>query len=524
MSILPKPRSLLVPALILGLADPTQAASHREAPLTSIDRTADITDFYAFRSSDRPDTATAILCTDPLLEPANGPNYFPFDTALLYAIRVDYDHDAVEDVTFEVRFQTEQRLPGVPVGFAGAGGGIKAPPLSPAPIAPGTPLVPPAITALEGPGSQGIGLRQTYTVTMRQKGKETRLRRTGGGNLIAVPSNVGPRTMPDYEDDLFAAGAFDLDKGVRVFAGTVDDAFFIDLGAAFDTLNFRVIPGPGSTGVPLVLSDAQDATDDANFLADDVSGYNVNCIAIQAPLGLLTKSGKPPASNDPLAQVGFWGTTSRRALSVRQSATPDVEIGGFVQVQRMANPLVNELLIGTDRKDLWSRSEPKNDAKFQGQVLDPLIVRLGQAAFAAAGIQFPIPAPPRLDLAPLAFYSSGPAGPFADLLRVNLAVPATPPDQRSRLGGCGGDPGGFPNGRRTTDDVTDCFLRAGFGILAPGFNVFPFNRLGDGVNVNDRPIADAFPYLAPAQSGRQSRHVDPGEQGCSTADGSCALN
>jgi hypothetical protein len=359
---------------------------------------------------------------------------------------------------------------------------------------------------------------------MRQKGKgETRLRRSGGGELYAVPSNVGPRTMPSYEDDLFAAGAFDLDRGVRVFAGTVDDAFFIDLGAAFDTLNFRAIPGPGSTGVPLVLSDAQDATDDANFLADDVSGYNVNCIAIQAPIGLLTKSGAAPATpSDPLAQVGFWGTTSRRALSVRTPLAPDFESGRFVQVQRMANPLVNELLIGTDRKDFWSRSEPKNDSRFQAQVLDPLIVRLGQAAFAAAGIAVPIPAPPRLDLAPLAFYSTGPAGPFADLLRVNLAIPATPADQRSRLGGCGGDPAGFPNGRRTTDDVTDCFLRAGFGILTPGGNVFPFNRLGDGVNVNDRAIADAFPFLAPAQSGRNSRHVDPGEPGC--AGGVCPVN
>jgi hypothetical protein len=516
-------RSLLVPALLLGLASAAEAASHREAPLTSIDRTADITDFYAFVSPDRPDTATSILCTDPLLEPSNGPNYFPFDTGLLYAIRVDYDHDAVEDVVFEVQFETEQRLPGVPVGFAGAGNGIAAPALSPAPIAPGTPLVPPAITALEGAGSQGIGLRQTYSVTLRQKGRTTRLRRSGGGELYAVPSNVGPRTMPNY-DGLFSAGAFDLDKGVRVWAGTADDAFFIDLGAAFDTLNFRAIPGPGSTGVPLVLSDTQDATDDANFLADDVSGYNVNCIAIQAPLSIFSATGRAPAAGEPLAQVGFWGTTSRRALAVRRPASPDLELGSFVQVQRMANPLFNELLIGTDRKDLWSRSAPRHDAQFQAEVLDPLIVRLGQAAFAAAGIEIPIPTPPRLDLAPLAFYSSGPAGPLADLLRVNLGIPATPAAQRSRLGGCGGDPAGFPNGRRTTDDVTDCFLRAGFGIFAPGFDVFPFNRLGDGVNVNDRPIADAFPFLAPAQSGRQSRHVDPGEPGCATADGICPLD
>ena len=61
MPILPPPRSLLIAALIGGLATPGQAASHREAPLTAIDRTADITDFYAFRSPDRPDTATSII-------------------------------------------------------------------------------------------------------------------------------------------------------------------------------------------------------------------------------------------------------------------------------------------------------------------------------------------------------------------------------------------------------------------------------------------------------------------------------
>jgi hypothetical protein len=519
-------RELLTSALCLSLvAAPalSRAASHREAPVTSLDRTADITDFYAFVSPDRPDTVTSILCTDPLLEPANGPNYFPFDPDLEYAIRIDNDHDARPDISLTFRFETEQNLPGVPVGFAGAGDGIAAPGLSPPPVAPGTPLVPPAITALEGPGSEGIGLRQTYEVAAEVGSKRIPLRRVGGGDLVALPSNVGPRTMPDYAS-LFAQAVYDLPADIKVFAGTVDDSFFIDLGAAFDTLNVRVIPGPGSTGIPLVLSDAQDATDDANFLADDVSGYNVNCIAIQIPTWYVARSGEHPSADDPLRQIGFWGTTSRRSFSIRPDEKPSIELGKFVQVQRMANPLFNELLIGTDQKDLWSRSRPADDGRFADSALDPLIVRLGQAAFAAAGIEFPIPQPPRLDLAPLVFYSSGPQGPFADLLRVDLSVPPTPAASRSRLGLCGGDPAGFPNGRRTTDDVTDCFLRAGFGILLPEFNVFPFNRLGDGVNVNDNPVPETFPFVPMANSGRNSRHVDPGEPGCATSDGTCPVD
>ena len=59
-------------------------------------------------------------------------------------------------------------------------------------------------------------------------------------------------------------------------------------------------------------------------------------------------------------------------------------------------------------------------------------------------------------------------------------------------------------------------------MLAPGFNKLPNNRLGDGVNVDDTPRVAAFPYLAPAQSGRNSRHVDPGEPGCAT--GKCPID
>jgi hypothetical protein len=66
----------------------------------------------------------------------------------------------------------------------------------------------------------------------------------------------------------------------------------------------------------------------------------------------------------------------------------------------------------------------------------------------------------------------------------------------------GGDPADFPNGGRLFDDVTDIFLRvvAG-GILNPSFNVVPNNRLGDGVNT----------YLTDCPSGRDRRHIDPGE-------------
>src|SRR6202049_2724285 len=89
------------------------ASSHREAPITALDRTADVTDWYAFVSYDNPNNVTFILNVDPLLEPANGPNYFPFDPSVLYEMHVDNNQDGLDDITFQFRFNTEFRLPTV---------------------------------------------------------------------------------------------------------------------------------------------------------------------------------------------------------------------------------------------------------------------------------------------------------------------------------------------------------------------------------------------------------------------------
>lgn len=512
-----KHRAILAIALAALLAAPPSvlAANHREAPITALDRLADITDFFAFVSYDDPSKVTFILCVDPLLEPANGPNYFPFDPEIVYAIRIDNNHDAVEDVRFEFRFQTEIRLPNVFTGFVGAGAGIVAPANSPPPVAPGTLVIPPAITALDGPGSEGLGLRQSYSVVMVRGAERTDL--TNGQTLFAVPSNVGPRTMPDYPA-LASQGIYNLASDVRVFAGTVEDPFWIDLGAAFDSLNFR--PSAFLTGVPGVLSDLQDADDTQNFAPDDVAGYNVNAIAVEVPIELLTSTGQIEPASSPAATIGAWGTTSRPRVTIRRSpnrgqADGREDIRDFRQVQRMGNPLFNELIIGTGFKDRFSMSEPKDDAQFAGFALDPLLARVLNAIY---GID--IPAPPRTDLLLLVQYlppiaaPGTPAGPVADLLRLNTGVPPTAAGLRKRLGVVAGDLAGFPNGRRVSDDVTDIAARAVAGILVFGLGAFPYNRIGDGVNTNDVPYQETFPYVALAHSGRNSRHVDPGEAGC----------
>jgi hypothetical protein len=517
-------------ALAVFALAPAQAANHREAPLTAIDTKADITDWFAFVSYDDPTKVTMILDVDPLLEPSNGPNYFPFDHEILYEMKVDNDFDADEDIKIQFRFgKPEIRLPGVFTGFVGAGAGVNTPPNSPPPIAPETPLIPPTISKLDGPGSEGLSLRQTYTVAILKK-VGNRWRKTfdsGVRKLIAVPSNVGPRTMQNY-DALARQGIYDLGGGVKVFAGTVDDPFYIDLGAAFDSFNFRA--GASAPGLPPgVLSDDQDADDTQNFASDDVSGFNVNAIAIELPITMLTSDGQPHPATDAAAVIGTYATTSRPRIKV-QPAFPGGKpalSANFVQIQRMGNALFNELIIGTGDKDKFSMSEPKNDAQFASHALDPLLARVFNAISGGA-VQIPTPPRadpnhPQVDLGPLVFYAAPicpgctpqQRGPVADLLRLNTGIPATPQANRKRLGFIAGDVAGYPNGRRVSDDVTDISARAVVGLLAgPPFNGFPNNRIGDGTNANDRVYQETFPYVAFANDGRNSRHVDPSEAGC----------
>jgi hypothetical protein len=484
------------------------AANHREAPITALDHKADISDVYAFRSyaPGSSDKVTMIMSVDPLLEPGNGPNWFPFDPDILYEIKVDNNQDAVADVVFQFRFKTELRFPKPFQVYLGTGSGVAAPANSPPPVLPGALIVPPRITTF---ADVGLVQRQSYVVTLIDGGVATKLEGVGGAPLFAVPANVGPRTM-DY-DALFNQGTYTLANGIKAFAGTTDDAFWIDLGGAFDTLNTSVAPP--------VLSPAEDAAL-VNLAADTVSGYAVNSIAIEVPIAMLTSTGaiEPPTS--PAATIGVWATTSRPRTLVRRSPLPSASSGTFFQVQRMGNPLINELLVGTGHKDRFSMDQPKNDSQFASFFLDPALARVVNALTNGA---VAIPTPPRLDLLPVVTYappiaaSGTPAGPIADLLRLNTGVAPTPEFLANRLGVLGGDPAGFPNGRRLFDDVTDLALRLVVGgvLAGPPFSASSINtRLGDGVNVNDAPYRSDFPYLASAPSGRSRRHVDPGEPAC----------
>lgn len=460
----------------------TMAASHREAPLIAQDPTADNTDFYAFRSWTNPGNVVFILNTIPLQEPGGGPNYFNFGDDVLYKISVDTNADGEDDLSYEFRFKTEIRDPlQLPLAYVAL----------------------PQITALDGAGSEGIILRQTYTVTEIRGHSRTDL---GTRTMFAVPSNVGPLTMPNYEA-LAAQGIYALANGGKVFAGQRDDSFYIDLGAAFDTLNFRKNPP--------ILADDKDGNDFVNpFGNDTLSGFNISTIAIEVPIAAVTSNAN--------AVIGAYASTERRKVSVnrsQQNGHSTVNAGPEVQVSRMANPLVNELIIGTNRKDEWNATDPSDEAKFLDFYLNS---RLALAMNIRFGTHFPTTN--RVDLVnALLKYPSQPQSgtcgrnDCAELLRLNLAVAPTPPAAQKRLGVLAGDPAGWPNGRRPNDDVTDVALR-----LVAGFLLDPAGtpKLGDGVNFNigaegsnltANGIYTIFPYLPTPHDGRNRRHIDCGE-------------
>jgi hypothetical protein len=194
-------------------------------------------------------------------------------------------------------------------------------------------------------------------------------------------------------------------------------------------------------------------------------------------------------------------------------------------VQRLGNPLINELIIGTGSKDRFSMDDPTNDAQFASFFLNPLLAQI----FSSIGI--PVPPVPRTDLLPLVQYmapicpgcAASDAGPIADLLRLNTGIPPTAFGSQKRLGFLAGDNAGFPNGRRPVDDVIDIAARAVGGILA---NSTKYGTpIGDGVNTSSSQLTGTFPFLAPAYDGRDSAHAGPGQPGCANQPGGiCPVN
>jgi hypothetical protein len=447
------------------------ASSHREAPLISTDPGADNTDLYAFVSPDRPDTVTIIANYIPLEEPAGGPNFAKFDPTVLYEIHVDNNGDARDDVTYQFRFKTTVTNKGTFLYNTGQ------------------------ITSLTDPD---WNIRQSFSLTRIKGGVAATL----GTGLKTPPVNIGPRSTPNYEA-LAAAAVNSLPGGIKAFAGERDDPFFVDLGSIFDLGGLR--PFNNAHLLPM----------DPAAGVDGVGGFNTHSIAIQVPIAQLTRDGHTHPASDPRAVIGIYASAKRQQVRVLNTNGSTSSWGPWVQVSRLGNPLVNEVIIPVGKKDYWNSQKPAGDSQFETYYRNPELAALVNLLYPTLP---DAPTSGRTDLDAVLLTGvptlnfTGPR--LADLLRLNTGIaPSATVGNGNRLGVLAGDFAGFPNGRRLEDDVTDIEIRAvacGYGDILAGAlglcNLSPNNAIGDGVNENDMPFLTTFPYVSTPHQGYEHTH------------------
>jgi hypothetical protein len=492
-------------------------SSHREAPQISKDPNADSTDVYAFVSPDAQGTVTLIANYIPLEAADGGPNFYEFSDDVVYAIHIDNNGDGNPNISYEFWFTTVNNIPSSFLYNDGP------------------------ITALTGAGAANWNRQQTYSLYRVDYGDGWPFpvsRVALGENLPVPPCNIGPLSTPNYA--ALAAQAV-VKTGTRnysatAFAGQRADGFYVDLGAVFDLADLRPFEeahamfGLKSTGLMSAMPGV-----------NSLGATNVHTLALQIPINQLTRHRTTPTNvNDPTAVIGVWTTAARQKVRILadQHGGP-IGSGPLAQVSRLGNPLINELLIGIGQKDFWNTQHPANDRQFASSYTNPLLAQLlpslypgvfpslakyntvpGSSATNAHG-------PNRADLVailltgipasvvPVAPTYSG-TGVQADELRLNVAVkPNT--SAPSNLGVLGGDPAGFPNGRRVFDDVATIELiavaGASLGLVdkqftpdkaaTPGTNVsFGLTSSAtDTTAMGTENYLSSFPYLATPWSG-----------------------
>jgi hypothetical protein len=448
--------SVLAALVAAAIAVPLSiGSSHREAPNIMLDPSADNTDVYAFTAKDAPGALTVVANWIPGEVPANGPNFFRFDDRARYYIHTDNDGDGKPNVSYRFQFKSKVNPKSFLYAF-------------------------PGVESIRDPK---LYQRQRYSIhrEIHRAGRTTSTRIAK--NLPVAPSYAGPKTFPDY--DKVANGAIrSIAGGGKVFAGQREDPFFVDLGAVFDAANLRQATGNEGAG------------------KDDLSGFNVHSVVLQVPEGQVTKNGKPVSSEKAKnAVVGVWSTTERRKLEVTNARfnSNKGSKGKWVQVSRLGNPLVNEVVIPAGDKDKFNRTTPNNDLKNFGKyVLEPELAAVLNALF-----DINAPEKDRTDIVQallqgLPGLNQQRKNPLpVDTLKLNLGTP--PAATENRFGVIGGDNAGFPNGRRLGDDVVDIELQVVAGFLKG--NMVP---LGDGVDRNDKDFLTTFPYVPGPTSGFDS--------------------
>ena len=324
--------AFLLAVMALQITAPVYASSHREAPLIADDPLADNTDVYAFRSPDDPNKITIIANYVPGQLPQGGPNYYSFGENIRYEIHIDNNIATNgDDIIYRFTFKKQNEDP----------------------------------TTFFNIRLGKQNLKTTYMMERSMDGGKTF--RTVINNGIVPPPNIGPRSIgsavglntPDY-NTLINKSITTSSTGEKVFCGTADDPFFVDLGGIFD------------------LGDAPRASGKS---VDGLKCLNVSSIAIQVDIATLQKDHKAvsAAANilDPNYVIGVWASASRQKIRIfNELKASDVanlpnnpnrryefvsNSGKWIQVSRLGMPLTNEAVIPIGYKDLWNALTPYDD-------------------------------------------------------------------------------------------------------------------------------------------------------------------
>ena len=458
-------------------------SSHREAPESSKDPAADNTDVYAFVSPNHPTRVTLIANFIPFQLPYGGPNFAEFADDVLYEIHVSNSGTAQKDISYQFRFTTTIRNPNTFLYNTGRISNISD-------------------VAFNRP--------QTYSVT-KVVGKNSRVIASG---LPVPPVNVGIRSTPLYGP--LSRQAIQTVGGRQWFAGQRADPFFVDLGSIFDLGGLRplnrahLIPLANMPGV------------------NGLQGLNVHTIAMEVPMQELTRGNYMGGDvMDPRSVIGVWATASRAKSTVFNPTTGTYDgFGGFQQVSRLGNPLFNEVLTPMSKKDFWNTQQPADDSQFAQYVNTPELQKLLPVLYPGAFPNLADYSKPRADLNAILLTGipqgvvdgfqnyTGPTQ--ADMLRLNVSVP--PSSNPSPMGILGGDLAGFPNGRRTLDNVTKIELQAVAGatipLVDPSYTPDAVvASVTDGTTNTNPPLLPAFPWMGLPSAGYQSMPGQPSTAG-----------
>ncbi len=514
-------------ALVLALSLTSAvaiASSHREAPNMTRMPKVDSTDFYVFNSYEagREDYVTLIANYIPLQDAYGGPNYFSLDPAAKYSIHIDNDGDAMEDITFVFRFNNQLGADNAGIALnVGASGETKAITVPLKNVG--------GISAASSANAnffESFSLNWVAGASNASDGVALTNVAAGGTSFKKPLDFIGTKTFTSTADYATYANAHvhefaipDCAANGRVFVGQRKDPFTVNLGKTFDLVNYVPVEGDSSPG----------AGDGNGFpggitqsdMNDDLRDKNVTALAVEVPKACITGDGN--------GVIGAWTTASlpqTRILNPNPTyEKPEVNGGAWVQVSRLGNPLVNELVIGIDKKDTFAGAHPKDDGQFADFVTHPALPELLNILFkdavnATLNTNFETLAPtnfPRMDLV-TAFLTGFPgvnqqaSVTASEMLRLNTGIAAVSAQNQSAFGVAGDDLAGFPNGRRPGDDVVDIALRVVMGRLCHPIPVngtdtdlglcepadantgtVPFT---DGAPLDASYLNTSFPYLA----------------------------